>query len=297
MRSPSRLRPRRSPLGHRPATRSCGASRCLAVARMSIRSAGKTPGRAGRAMGRSAPTRGCRDSVARRGSIAAPVLTRHSGPAFREVTDRVIDRHLRRCHTIGVNPVPSDGSCRFLAADFDRTTWWRDAGAFLDACRSREVPAALGRSRSGNGGHVRVFCAEPVPAALARRLGAHLLTEAMERCPDIGFRSCDRFFPSQDTVPEGGFDHLIALPLPGASSAALAAGRTSWPVAITAPLSFCREMVTRTLPGSIGRRHSPGVGWAKAGLAASNTASRSAVSPKTSMVRAPIPLESIATGP
>ena len=54
----------------------------------------------------------------------------------------------------------------------------------------------------------------PTPC-LARRLGAHLLTEAMARHPDIGFASYDRFFPSQDTVPEGGFGNLIALPLQG----------------------------------------------------------------------------------
>lgn len=37
----------------------------------------------------------------------------------------------------------------------------------------------------------------------------------MERVPDIGFRSYDRFFPSQDTLPVGGFGNLIALPLQG----------------------------------------------------------------------------------
>jgi hypothetical protein len=35
----------------------------------------------------------------------------------------------------------------------------------------------------------------------------------MDRCPDIGFDSYDRFFPSQDTMPTGGFGNLIALPL------------------------------------------------------------------------------------
>ena len=40
-----------------------------------------------------------------------------------------------------------------------------------------------------------------------------LLTEAMDQRPDLGFRSYDRFFPSQDTLPRGGFGNLIALPL------------------------------------------------------------------------------------
>ena len=37
----------------------------------------------------------------------------------------------------------------------------------------------------------------------------------MESHPDIGFGSYDRFFPSQDTLPTGGFGNLIALPLQG----------------------------------------------------------------------------------
>lgn len=35
----------------------------------------------------------------------------------------------------------------------------------------------------------------------------------MEQRPDIGFDSYDRFFPNQDTLPQGGFGNLIALPL------------------------------------------------------------------------------------
>ena len=135
--------------------------------------------------------------------------------AFREVTDEAVDGHLRGRRTIGVYAMLGDDSCRFLAADFDKANWRRDASAFLDACRSKGVPAALERSLSGNGAHVWIFFAEPVPAALARRLGAHLVTEAMERNPDIGFKSYDCFFPSQDTVPAGGFGNLIALPLQG----------------------------------------------------------------------------------
>jgi len=60
---------------------------------------------------------------------------------------------------------------------------------------------------------VWIFFAEPVPASAARRLGAYLVTETMERNPDIGFSSYDRFFPSQDNMPAGGFGNLIALPL------------------------------------------------------------------------------------
>ena len=132
---------------------------------------------------------------------------------FLPVTHDVVEGHLRGRHTIGVYPMLQDDTCRFLAADFDKETWQRDAKAFLEVCQSKGVPAALERSRSGNGGHVWIFFDGAIPASLARRLGAHLLTEAMEQHPDIGFESYDRFFPSQDTMPTGGFGNLIALPL------------------------------------------------------------------------------------
>jgi len=66
---------------------------------------------------------------------------------------------------------------------------------------------------SGNGGHIWLFLDQAIPAGLARKLGAHVLTETMERRPDIGLDSYDRFFPNQDTLPKGGFGNLIAMPL------------------------------------------------------------------------------------
>ena len=53
----------------------------------------------------------------------------------------------------------------------------------------------------------------PVSASLARRFGCAILTRSMERRHQIGLDSYDRFFPSQDTMPKGGFGNLIALPL------------------------------------------------------------------------------------
>ena len=118
-----------------------------------------------------------------------------------------------RDFTIGVYPMLPDETCWFLAVDFDKVSWQEDARAFLETCSLLNVPAALERSRSGNGGHVWIFFTEPVPAALARQMGAFLLSQTMERRPEIGLDSYDRFFPSQDTLPRGGFGNLIALPL------------------------------------------------------------------------------------
>jgi superfamily II DNA or RNA helicase len=107
----------------------------------------------------------------------------------------------------------ADESCWFLAADFDKSTWTEDAKTFLETCVSYQVLAVLERSRSGNGGHVWIFFETPVPAVLARKLGSLLLTSTMNRRPEIGMDSYDRLFPSQDTLPRGGFGNLIALPL------------------------------------------------------------------------------------
>lgn len=108
-----------------------------------------------------------------------------------------------------------DETCWFLAADFDGDTWQHDASAFLETCRQHEIPASLERSRSGRGGHVWVFFSEPIAASLARCLGTRILDATMQRHPQIGFGSYDRLFPSQDTLPKGGFGNLIALPLQG----------------------------------------------------------------------------------
>ena len=138
---------------------------------------------------------------------------------FRPLTDEVIRWHLSgqddtgRPFVMGLYPMLLDERCFLLAADFDKKDWETDAEAFLATCRSHSLPAVLERSRSGGGGHVWLFFDEAIPAALARKLGSFLLTETMETRPDIGLDSYDRLFPNQDTLPQGGFGNLIALPL------------------------------------------------------------------------------------
>src|SRR5204863_2873132 len=97
--------------------------------------------------------------------------------------------------------------------DFDKRSWEADACAFLKTCLETGVPASLERSRSGNGGHVWIFFANPIQAALARKLASAVLTRTMERRYALGLDSYDRLFPSQDTMPKGGYGNLIALPL------------------------------------------------------------------------------------
>lgn len=139
------------------------------------------------------------------------------------VTDDVVRWHLsgrddagRDC-VIGVYPLLRDETCFFLAIDLDKEDWRQDARAVMATCRRLGLPIALERSRSGNGGHFWFFFEEAIPANLARRLGTFLLTETMDQRPDIGLDSYDRLFPNQDTLPQGGFGNLIALPLQKAS--------------------------------------------------------------------------------
>jgi hypothetical protein len=132
---------------------------------------------------------------------------------FCPLTDLAVRNHLSGKLTVGVYPLLKDETCWFLAADFDKTTWQNDALAFLEACSQREIPAYLERSRYGLGAHVWIFFERATSASLARKLGVALLTRAMERRHQIGLDSYDRLFPNQDTMPQGGFGNLIALPL------------------------------------------------------------------------------------
>ena len=149
----------------------------------------------------------------------SPVYDRSRGIVPKEerkylpLSNKAFHDHLSGKKTIGVYPLLPDDTCWFLAADFDKTSWREDCVAFMQECENLKLPASLEISRSGNGGHVWIFFATPIDATIARKLGAYLLTRATEARPSIGLDSYDRFFPSQDTLPQGGFGNLIALPL------------------------------------------------------------------------------------
>jgi superfamily II DNA or RNA helicase len=141
---------------------------------------------------------------------------------FLPVTDQVIQNHLSGIDSnnnypanfvIGVYPLLTDERCWFLAIDFDKANWQEDVKAFSLVCKENKVPHAIEISRSGKGAHIWMFFAQLVFAVEARKLGALLLTQAMNHNPELGFESYDRFFPNQDTMPKGGFGNLIALPL------------------------------------------------------------------------------------
>ena len=120
---------------------------------------------------------------------------------------------------IGVYAILPDDTCNFLCCDFDDKNcehgFQEDVKAYIEICKEWNIPAYIERSRSGNGAHIWILFSEPIKASVARRLGNTILTEAMERRGNISFKSYDRFFPNQDTMPNGGFGNLVALPLQG----------------------------------------------------------------------------------
>lgn len=136
-----------------------------------------------------------------------------SNQAFAPVDDAAVLAHLQGRHVMGVYPLLEDETCWFLAVDFDKSTWPEDVLAFVATCRQVGLPPAVERSRSGNGAHVWFFFSEPVASAAARKMGCFLITETMSRRHELSMGSYDRLFPSQDTMPRGGFGNLIALPL------------------------------------------------------------------------------------
>ena len=93
--------------------------------------------------------------------------------------NEVLERHLAGEVHVGIYPLLHGDACRLLACDFDGTGWVLDALAYLDAAHALGVPTLLERSRSGDGGHVWIFFASPVAVSTARRLGIHLIREAI----------------------------------------------------------------------------------------------------------------------
>ncbi len=121
--------------------------------------------------------------------------------SYLPLTDEVFISHLRGDETIGIYPLLRGDTCALLVCDFDKGTWALDALAYLDACHRNAVPAALERSRSGNGAHVWIFFDAPVAASTARAMGAALLRQAMTARAELDLSSYDRFFLSQDFMP------------------------------------------------------------------------------------------------
>jgi len=136
-----------------------------------------------------------------------------SHKSYGVLDEKIIEQHLRGNIVVGIYPMYPNETCYFLAIDFDDEGWEQDITVLRSSCKDFDIPIAIERSRSGNGGHAWFFFKQQISATLARKFGTALLTYSMNKRHEITFKSYDRLFPNQDTMPKGGFGNLIALPL------------------------------------------------------------------------------------
>lgn len=131
------------------------------------------------------------------------------------VTDDVVLNHLLGKETIGIYPILTDNTSYFIAADFDEGDWKNDVQKFIVVCNSFELQACAEISRSGNGAHAWVFFENAYPCFKSRAIMLEMIRKTFNYSPFVKEASFDRLFPNQDTITDGGFGNLIALPLQG----------------------------------------------------------------------------------
>ena len=139
---------------------------------------------------------------------------------FPELSDAAIIAHFkgnddRFRDVLGQYVLDRDCNTKVLVIDFDKADWKEATNAVRLVAKRRNIYAAVERSRSGNGAHIWFFFLEPISAKTAREFGSCLITEAAALNKTITFEAFDRMLPAQDTIPDGGFGNLIALPFQG----------------------------------------------------------------------------------
>lgn len=57
------------------------------------------------------------------------------------LSEKEIQTHLDGSQQIGIYPLLTDNTTGFLIADFDNDNWQKQAGAFLNICKDKNIPA------------------------------------------------------------------------------------------------------------------------------------------------------------
>ena len=145
----------------------------------------------------------------------------------KKIIDHLVGYKEDGSDVIGVYPLLSDGTCRFIVFDFDNhekgaeTTdfanadeeWHKEVDALRMICEKNGIIPLVERSRSGRGAHVWIFFKRPISVSLARNFGFLLLDKGQASINMKSFRHYDRMYPCQDVADSIG--NLIALPLQG----------------------------------------------------------------------------------
>lgn len=133
--------------------------------------------------------------------------------SYLPLTENEIQKHLKGTQQIGIYPLLRDNTSWFIVADFDKENWQEEVVTFLKACRMKNIPVYLERSRSGNGGHAWIFFDKPYPTVRSRKVFISILEESGVFSLFDKSSSFDRLFPNQDFLSGKGLGNLIALPL------------------------------------------------------------------------------------
>lgn len=155
--------------------------------------------------------------------------------SYKTITKKDILNHLQgnaynASDVIGVYPLLSNGTCRFMVFDFDNhdkdaeekdfansdDTWVEEVESMREICVLNGIEPLVERSRSGRGAHVWIFFDKPIAASFVRKFGFALLEKGAEQINLKSFKYYDRMLPAQDSLPEeSAVGNLIALPLQG----------------------------------------------------------------------------------
>ena len=155
--------------------------------------------------------------------------------SYKAITKKDILNHLQgnaynASDVIGVYPLLSNGTCRFMVFDFDNhdkdaeekdfanadDTWVEEVESMREICVLNGIEPLVERSRSGRGAHVWIFFDKPIAASFVRKFGFALLDKGAEQINLKSFKYYDRMLPAQDSLPEdSAVGNLIALPLQG----------------------------------------------------------------------------------
>ena len=155
--------------------------------------------------------------------------------SYKTITKKDILNHLQgnaynASDVIGVYPLLSNGTCRFMVFDFDNhdkdaeekdfansdDTWVEEVESMREICVLNGIEPLVERSRSGRGAHVWIFFDKPIDASFVRKFGFALLDKGAEQINLKSFKYYDRMLPAQDSLPEdSAVGNLIALPLQG----------------------------------------------------------------------------------
>jgi len=82
------------------------------------------------------------------------VFQNYPHKTYLPLTETEIQKHLNGVQQIGIYPLLQNNTSWFLVADFDKQNWKEEGLTFLNACKEKNIPAYLERSRSGSGGYV-----------------------------------------------------------------------------------------------------------------------------------------------